>query len=291
MDNCGRRKKEEEGLGSPESFRKNCSRFLLIWTAFLLLAVSREAFPVKAAGSFQKNGWERTEKGYLYYKDGKKIKAGKTEKYRIEKIDGRKYAFNKKGIQVTGWRKISGAYYFFNVRQKGKGYMITDSTVNKIRLLKNGKARPGSSRDRKKLEVMVLCSEWADEILKENPLAGKNEKLKIIYDYLRRNLPYRSIGAYRGTEDPDWDLWAVKYVYNHKCYNCHPIAATFAYLANAIGMKKIYIYTLPYWHSFTKINGKYYDVSLGRKNLNSYRRYGRKSYYSGYNAIIESIDK
>ena len=35
---------------------------------------------------------------------------------------------------------------FFSVQKKGKGYMLTDTTVNKIRLLKNGKARPAGAR-------------------------------------------------------------------------------------------------------------------------------------------------
>ena len=252
---------------------------LTLFPVLLLLLVL--AVPVHAEKL--KSVWHTVSgKGITYYNEnGKRVKAPKKNTYKIIEIKGKSYAFNYAGYQVHGWRKIGSEYYYFAHGTKSKGRMLTDKKINGIPLGKDGKAKLKTTRMKRKAALMANYSEWADEITKKIPLASRGKKLKKCYDYLRR-LPYRYVGSFRKS-DPNYDIWGAEYVYKKRSYDCHPIAAAFAYMANALGCGKCTVYkaqTGKYAHSFTSAGGKYYDVSLGRQNLNSYKLFGMKEYKS-----------
>ena len=238
--------------------------------------------------------WTKHESAYRYLQaNGNPVKAAKNQ-IRLITLKGKTYAFNDAGYQIHGWRKIGGNYYYFSFGSGNNGYMLTDTNVDGIALAKSGIAKPSTTRKKKQIALMADFSEWADDITAADPGASRFEKLRVIYDYLRK-LPYHYVSGYK-KNDPDWDIWGADYVYNRRTYDCHPIAATFAYLAHAIGYQDIQIITLKYWHSFTCVDGKYYDTSLGRHDLRlkgdkKYRKFAMNSYYTHSAKIIKDILK
>lgn len=260
---------------------------------FLLTAAAPSVRAAEAANDTvpKKAGWYKTQNGYAYLQtNGKYVKASKAKKYKIVEIKGKSYAFNSSGIQVHGWRKINGKYYWFAYGTKGKGAMAKNTVVNNVRLTKTGAASAKTERAKKKVELMAKYSEWADQILKNKPYASKTQRLKTCFDYLRR-LPYRYVSYFRGNKnntkknkiyDPDYDIWGAEYVLNYHRFDCHPIAAAFAYMANAVGYSDCVMYTIEWanggTHSFSSAEGLYYDTSLARHKLGSYYYFAMKNY-------------
>ena len=236
--------------------------------------------------------WKKTSSGYQYLRaNGKPYKASKG-KILLFTVKGKTYAVDDTGIQLHGWRECGGKYHYFSFGSGKKGYMLTDTKVDGIPLDADGRAKPSTARTKKQVVLMASYSRWADEITASKAGASKEEKLRIVFDYLRK-LPYRYVSGYK-KNDSDWDIWGAEYVYTHRSYDCHPIAAAFAYMAHAIGYQDIQVITLKYWHSFTRIDGLYYDTSLARHDLNQkgdkyYRKFAMKNYYSRSAKIIKNI--
>ena len=214
------------------------------------------------AGAATKNGWIKKSNRYYYYENGKKVKG-------LKEINGKTYYFGKKGRQQYSWRKVGDNFYCFNAGYQTDGYMLKSTTKNGITLKKSGKAVISSERAQKKLEMMVRVSELMDTITKSKAYT-QSKKLKLCYDYLRRNIPYRSASTLR-LYDPDRDIYYVNLLLDNGYADCHPYAFTFAYLANALGYESIKVIsadnakvngTKP--HSYVRIGKKYYDPSLGR---------------------------
>ena len=226
------------------------------------------------AAQARANKWVKKKGGYVYFdSEGKRVRATKRQKYVIYEIKGKKYAFDTNGYQLLGWRKINKAYYYFNPVYGKKGRMLKSRIVNGFQLLDNGKAVVKTNRDKRKAQLMVDFRVWSEQIIGKHRYASKQEKLRIVYDYLRR-LPYRNIGPFR-EHDKNWDLWGAEFVYRHRYFDCHPIASTFGYMARTLGYRYVKVCALEWggptaWHSITIINGRYYDASLGRHDLSSY---------------------
>ena len=260
---------------------------LLLLLSFIAPHPPVSAAPVKA-------GWKKKAGGFVFYNEkGKLVKATAKEKYKIIDHGKSRYAVNAKGFQVHGWRKIGKKYYYFRFGNGDGGRMVRGKTVQAVPIGKDGAAKLSSTRVKRKLALMAKFSEWADGITKKIPLASRKVKLKKIYDYLRR-LPYRSVGSLRKS-DPNWDIWGAEYVYKYRRFDCHTVAATFAYLANAIGCSNVTIYmaqTGRYQHGFTSVGNLYYDTSLGRNNKKSYKLFGMKRYwYTSFVKLKRNISK
>lgn len=272
---------------------------LLLFSIILFLPGARQALAADASEASEseqtavmsrKAGWHRKKLGYIYCDEtGKRISASSGSKYVMYTIDGKVYAFNSKGYQVHYWRKINGKYYYFG-RGNGKdGYMRTDKKVMGITLKKSGAASLSGSRHKRKVVILAEYTEWMDQILKKIPLASRSKKLKACFDYLRR-LPYKNVGHLR-KNDSNRDLWYAEYIYQRKTFDCHVIAAGFAYMAMILGYNKIDILSFN-WHSFVRINEKYYDPSLARHNLKSYKLYAQtKPFYNGRYAYRLNVRK
>ena len=229
------------------------------------------------------NGWVK-KKNYCYYYQNKKPVKG------LQKINGRTYYFDSKGIQRTSWRKIGKSYYCFNAEEKSGGYLLTNTTKNGIQIGPDGKADVRQKRPNRKVQVMVKVSSLLDKIMtKSKKTLSRKKKLKLCYDYLRKKYPYRLVSHFR-EKDPDFDLWSVEQLFKRHYADCVPYACTFAYLANALGYKDI---TILSWyihkprktgHSWVQIGEKYYDVSLGRHNKKSFHLFSisKKKYKKIY---------
>jgi hypothetical protein len=145
---------------------------------------------------------------------------------------------------------------------------------------KDGKAILSSDRAKKKADLMARVSVYLDKIIAKQKavLADKRIKLRVCYDYLRKNYPYRYVSHFM-KKDRDFDLKSVEVILDCGYADCHPYAFTFAYLSNALGFSDITVYSWfsKKWqtgHSWVRIGNRVYDVSLGRHNRKSYELFG-----------------
>lgn len=250
---------------------------LLVMSVLMLLCLGMTAHAAS-------NGWVRKKNKCYYYVKKKPVKG-------LQKIGKRMYYFDSKGVQKVSWRKIGNDYYCFHSGECAEGYMLTNCTQAAIPIGKDGKAAPATDRAVRKLKVMTKISALMDKIVLKSKkrLSSRRKKLKACYDYLRKKYPYRFVSHFR-EKDTDYDLWFTEALLKRRYADCHPFAFTFAYLANAIGYKDVIVkswHTKKYGrqgHSFVLLNGKVYDVSLGRHNKKSYGLFGisEKKYYKKY---------
>ncbi len=231
-------------------------------------------------------GWVTQKSGYTYYyRNGQKLTG-------IQTIGSKVYYFDENGIQRTSWRSDGEHYYYFRVGKKSKGSMLVNGMRNGIQLGPDGAAILSSPRAQEKARLMSAVSAWLDSIIRARKAAklSRREKLRAVFDHLRKHYPYRYVGHFRKT-DPNWDIWSVDFMMAHHYADCHPFACSFAYLANALGYNNIVVfswYTKKFGgqgHSWVKIGkDRIYDVSLARHDKKSYELFGmkEKTYSSKY---------
>ena len=245
------------------------------WFARVILLASLLVLVFGMSTSASTKGWVKKKNYCYYYKNNKKVTG-------LQVIGGRTYYFDSKGVQRTSWRKIGESYYCFNAGDKSKGYLLTNTTANGIRIGADGRADVTQKLSKRKAKVMVKVSGLLDKIMKKGKKKlSKKGKLKLCYDYLRKKYPYHLVSHFR-EKDPNFDLWSVEQLFKRHYADCVPYACTFAYLANALGYKDI---TILSWyihkprktgHSWVQIGNRYYDVSLGRHNKKSFRLFSIK---------------
>ena len=245
--------------------------FLVLALTFFTPGFYRNSCEVLAAGTKSgktsseirpKSTWVKKDGcWYFYNRKGKKLKG-------LQKIGKKYYYFDSKGVQLTGWRKIEGSYYFFRIKSGRKGWMVTGDTVNGIHLRKDGTAKVGKKSKKRKAELLVNYQLWAEELTE--PGMSKTEKLRVCFDHLRRDLRYLG-SIHLDIRKRDFDVEGAEFIYEtQRFFECHTIACAFAYLANAIGYRKVQICAHS-GHGWTEINGIIYDTSLARHNKEGYR--------------------
>lgn len=204
----------------------------------------------KGQASNSSSGTWKTSKGRHYYYNarGKKIK-GKV------KIGSRYYFFDKNGIQRYGWKKIKNDYYFFRISTGTTGaYMLTSTTINGIALDASGRASKSGSNLRK-LKLMTEANKIVEKI--SRPGMNKMQRLRASFDYVKKQYTYYCWREFRNTQDWEKDF-AEDMFFRGGRGDCVSYAAAFAYLANAVGMKKVYVICSG-GHGWAEIGGKVYD--------------------------------
>ena len=204
----------------------------------------------KGQASSSSSGTWKTIKGRHYYYNarGKKIK-GKV------KIGSRYYFFDKNGIQRYGWKKIKKNYYFFRISTGTTGaYMLTSTTINGIALDASGRASKSGSNLRK-LKLMTEANKIVEKI--SRPGMNKMQRLRASFDYVKKQYTYYCWREFRNTQDWEKDF-AEDMFFRGGRGDCVSYAAAFAYLANAVGMKKVYVICSG-GHGWAEIGGKVYD--------------------------------
>ena len=204
----------------------------------------------KGQDSSSSSGTWKTIKGRHYYYNarGKKVK-GKV------KIGSRYYFFDKNGIQRYGWKKIKNDYYFFRISTGTTGaYMLTSTTINGIALDASGRASKSGSNLRK-LKLMTEANKIVEKI--SRPGMNKMQRLRASFDYVKKQYTYYCWREFRNTQDWEKDF-AEDMFFRGGRGDCVSYAAAFAYLANAVGMKKVYVICSG-GHGWAEIGGKVYD--------------------------------
>lgn len=203
----------------------------------------------------------RTQNGRYYYYDkyGVMVKG-------IETIGGKTYCFDEKGRQRVGWLNVDDNYYFFNVGAKTKGYMRKNTTINGMRLNKQGVASV-SSKNKKKLDMFVYASDAVFEQTKST--MSRDQALYTMFKKLAKNeiITYKLIGGFRNIKN--WNEYYANQYFSEGCGDCYTYGSAFAYFAIALGYKDVYVESAGH-HGWCKIGGKYYDprfANWGTKNI------------------------
>lgn len=201
------------------------------------------------ASSSSSGTWKTIKSRHYYYNArGKKVK-GKV------KIGSRYYFFDKNGIQRYGWKKIKNNYYFFRISTGTTGaYMLTSTTINGIALDASGRASKSGSNLRK-LKLMTEANKIVEKI--SRPGMNKMQRLRASFDYVKKQYTYYCWREFRNTQDWEKDF-AEDMFFRGGRGDCVSYAAAFAYLANAVGMKKVYVICSG-GHGWAEIGGKVYD--------------------------------
>lgn len=182
----------------------------------------------------------------------------------IKSIDGKRYYFDKKGIQRTGWQKIGSAYYYFAIGHKAKGAMVTSKVINGVKLGKDGKAVL-NSESKAELNILVKATKFVEATTK--PLDSKTEKLKKCFYRLKNDYKERSLRSLKIRSG--WHRAYALDIFDKKMGDCHAYGAAFAYVANAIGCKKCAI-VCSGGHSWSEVDGKVYDVEWSKQRPADY---------------------
>ena len=238
-------------------------KWLLTAGIGMLLAILF-CFPAPAASKKIKNKWKLKSNGYYYYYNSKGEKAKG-----LTKIGKKYYFFDERGHQLVGWRKIKGNYYRFGMSPGKKGYMLKNRMVDRLWLDKKGRADVSTSLAKRTAKVLVNYTLWGDKITK--PTWDGEKKIKALAKAIYKF-------TYKGEDWSDfsngWDVVMAedcyaRYVNGYYHYECDCYAVAFAYLAKAVGLKKVEIHVGGSYHAWVRVNGKAYDP--GRYAARSYK--------------------
>ena len=157
---------------------------------------------------------------------------GKVQKQFVT-IGKKTYYFSKnKGVQRIGWRHIGKYYYYFrNVAGKG-GYMLTNCTVDGIRINKKGHAVLKTADALRKTDLMQKYQRWADRFI--TPGMSDEQKIYACLNQLRR-FRYRNESDSFQVGSGNWDVKSVhRNLLDGKTISCQLRNATGSHAVSAI---------------------------------------------------------
>ncbi len=166
----------------------------------------------------------------------------------------------KNGIRTAANKTLkAGAKYYSN--QDGKTKKISQKTV-----YINGSAVKGMSA--KSLTTLQRAQTIVNRITDDS--MTKEEKLKVCFQYVQKYKESRPrTPHYLGM---DWPVLYANDMFLKGTGNCFSYAASFAYMAKAIGYKEVYCCNSGN-HGWTEIDGLIYDVQWSREH-HEYNYYG-----------------
>lgn len=168
--------------------------------------------------------WQKKKKHYICKgSDGSLCKG-------LMAIKNKTYDFDSHGRQQTGWQKIKGHYYYFNIANKAKGSMVTSRTVNNIRLNKKGQAVINSYA-KKKLRALIYATKLVEKATV--PTKSKSKQLKECYQYFLKHYAYR--GSPKFMHSKTWEIDYANMTFSQKHGTCYALGAAFAFVGNAVG--------------------------------------------------------
>ena len=118
----------------------------------------------------------------------------------------------------------------------------------------SGRASKSGSNLRK-LKLMTEANKIVEKI--SRPGMNKMQRLRASFDYVKKQYTYYCWREFRNTQDWEKDF-AEDMFFRGGRGDCVSYAAAFAYLANTVGMKKVYVICSG-GHGWAEIGGKVYD--------------------------------
>lgn len=268
--------------------RHHLSKMLIIATVLIFSSIFSSSAATAASATTDSAGkqtqsaaskWVRNKAGfYIYYnRQGKKATG-------LTVIHRKKYFFDKKGIQLCGWQQIGNDYYYFRISNGYGAYLLTNTTVNGIRLDQSGKAVLKKKGQKEKAVLLCHAQQLVRKIITDHSMT-KKQKLKVLYDWtqVNSNIQKTNIGGFK-SEKADWDVYYAGLVLNASRLpargDCYTYASTFGYLANALGYEVTVCSSGG--HGFVMIDHKFYDPSWQKAMPNSF--FGRS-----WNTVAEGL--
>ena len=169
--------------------------------------------------------------------------------------NGATYYYDAKGVMQTGWQEINGSYYCFD-RISGK--LVTNTTVNKIKVDKNGKAVSLTDYGRKRIEVMMKAHKVVQEVT--NPSDSMETKRYKVFVWEYSKHPYfrwRLLSNLYPYTD-EWDVDFANDIFDKGRGCCISDACAAAFLFLEIGYSDIYV-CHDTSHGWLTLNGRLYD--------------------------------
>ena len=169
--------------------------------------------------------------------------------------DGAVYFRDSKGVEQTGWQEIDGNFYCFD-RITGK--LVTDTTINKIKVDKTGKAVNLTDYGRKRIEIMMKAHQKVLELT--DPSDTMEEKRLKVFNWEVFEHPYwvwRLLANYWQTTD-EWDVLFADDIFTKGRGCCVSDSTCCAFMFLEIGYKNIYV-CHDGRHGWFTVNGRLYD--------------------------------
>lgn len=165
---------------------------------------------------------------------------------------GSTYYIDKNGAAVHGWKKIGGAYYYFD-RENGK--MAIGGKVDGIKLRADGTAVQ-TDANVKKIQTMIKARAVVEQVTA--PSDSKSQKIEKCFRWIFQ-FPYR---RYRRLSpicrQPGWEVTFANDIFDNHQGCCVSEAAAAAFLFHECGYKTVYVAT-DTGHAWVELNGRVYD--------------------------------
>ncbi|MBQ6360860.1 MAG: hypothetical protein IJJ25_06935 [Lachnospiraceae bacterium] len=236
-----------DSRGSQEEGKKNC------W-----IKENGRIYRIGENGKrYTKTGFRKIEGKKYYFKKDHSAAVGYT------KIKKKYYLFSKKGVLVTKDRKVDGVKYYIKDKKTveayksgGKYYYPSGKKMSKL--------------DAYDYDTYQTARKIAADITTRK--MSKAQKLKKVFKWVMKK---SYITKRKFTTKPGWIPLYANDHFHGKGSTCQGDAAAFAYLAKAVGYKKVYVCMdspRPGGHAWTEIDGKAYDP-LFAQNRGFYKHY------------------
>ena len=236
----------------------------------------------------------------LFFRDGRVNQGYVT-------IDGKMYYFNSRGelqknglvgSSAEGWRYADADgvvqldYTGLASNSAGTWYVTnglldrtlrTAVTVDGIDyLIINGKANLVQTE---KQLTLFRAMQFVDRLTK--PSQSRSAKLRTCFDYVVENVEYAA-PRIPDTHEEGWTELYANDVFLTESGNCFSFAASFAYLAKAIGYTNIYVCNNEY-HGWVEVDGYVYDPQQSQYNGADYFALTYDdSLIEGYESVIDT---
>ncbi len=240
--------------------------FVFVFLIFYLISIGMMP-PANARK--EKSEWVTTKDGNIYYYNKNGVKSTKKR----SNIKGKYYCFNKEGKQRVGWIKFKDHYSFYHIKPGKKGYMVTDQTINGIKINKNGWAVDNLD----KAALLAKANTIVSSITNFN--MSQAQKNRACFVYIKNNIRWLDLSDFR-KDMKDWDRFYANYALFKGQGDCHTDGCGFAYMATAAGAKNVYAVSSG-GHGWVEINGSFYDPNWSQHDNNVDKFYNVPKKLSG----------
>ncbi|MBQ0000414.1 MAG: hypothetical protein KBT01_02595 [Clostridiales bacterium] len=228
----------------------------------LLVVVSVFALSLTASAA-PKNSWYAKDGRYYYYNSKGQVVTG------LQKINGKYYYFNHAGRQRNGWVLSKDRYFFFRNEKGANGYLLTNTTVNGIKIQSNGQAVV-TKANKEKLRLLVEANIVA--YYETNLTQTKAQRLQKCFNYCVKKIKYKNIGSFRKTLST-WPEYYAATVFDKGAGDCYSGGCAFAYLATAVGYENVWAVSSG-GHGWCKIGSAVYDPNWAAMTGKTSRYFG-----------------
>lgn len=205
-------------------------------------------------------GWiNKNNKRYYYNSSGKKATG-------LTVIKGKNFYFNEDGSLHTGWKKMDDGYYYF---KRTSGRLLTGTTgttIDGIKIDKNGKAVE-SPVIKAKIETMITARKTMQEVTNYDD--DKETKRLKCFKWVFQFPYHRFRNLSNMYNNEGWESTFANDIFKFKSGCCVSEACAVAFLFNEIGYGDVYV-AHDTSHAWVKVGDRLFDPLFAEaRNFNS----------------------